>query len=351
LLEHSSVVRQVFPRTSLTRAAPVKMGTSASIPLSEGDSIVSPGKPSILSDPIKIDFAAFLNETVAYLKYPVPPPVEVMLKEVKVAEGSSPDDFTVTVILDPAKLKAFGLENKDRPELARIMAFNKVKVNRAERTIETENFKERWEGEEEELQVKSTVCFTKEDHFRLDYHLTLPDGTRKADAEVIASLTPILESIASELAPRKVKLTTDEGSKCYSTGTIDESVAAYDKFFDCVVECLKDGAAASGSTVETMTETKFKIVSPGDGLPYVLVTFDKEKGTILYETTSADGAKKLNTTGYTFVKSPLSLEIASTGESGEKSVGPGMKKFLQILIDNAVKKAAGGGGVFGGLFG
>mmetsp|Transcript_92894 Transcript_92894/g.290745 ORF Transcript_92894/g.290745 Transcript_92894/m.290745 type:complete len:100 (+) Transcript_92894:139-438(+) len=99
-----------------------------------------------------------------------------------------------------------------------------------------------------------------------------------------------------------------------------------------------------------MTETKFKIVSPGDAVPYVLVTFDKEKGTILYDTFSADGAKKLNSTGYTFARSPLSLEIASVGESGEKTVGPGMKKFLQILVDNAVKRS-GSGGLFGGLFG
>jgi len=326
------------------------MGGSASIPLSEGDSFISPGSPSIISEPIQFEYAAFLNEIVAFLRYPIPSTHEAVLKECKVEEGSSPDEFTVTVTLDPVKLKQYGFENKEKPELERIFAYNKVKINRAERTVETENYKERWAGEEPELTVKTMCHFTKEGPLQLDYYWTMPDGTRKADSTVCAVLQPIINQVASDLSDRKVVLKVDEDKKCYATGTIDEGVATYEKFFDAVIAVTKDGTAAAQGTVEDISEAKFKIIPAAESMPYTVVSLDKEKGTILYDLMSTDGTKKVSSTCYTFTKTPLSLEITIAGEDGGKIAGQGTQRILQRLMDGAVYKCSGGSW-FGGLLG
>mmetsp|Transcript_155770 Transcript_155770/g.378357 ORF Transcript_155770/g.378357 Transcript_155770/m.378357 type:complete len:318 (+) Transcript_155770:60-1013(+) len=317
------------------------MGASYSVPLYVTDSIVDPGNPSIVSDPIEADFDAYCDQLVALLKYPVQPTYEAVLKTCAVTEGATPDDFEVKVILDPVKLQAVGYANPKDPSLERIEVHNKLHLDRAGRCLSNETYAPCWAGEEPTLLITAHATFTK-DPFRIDYYWTLPDGSRKADELTLALLKPISDKVMAALADRKVVLKFDEATKSVSSGPIDEAVTTYEALFDGMVYCLKNSPQA---TVEEMTETQFKICSEGEQ-PYKVATIDKAQGGVTIDVFQADGSKKLFTIAFTFFKAPLSLE-AWVDLDGQKQTGKGAARAMQVLVDGAVARASSWGfGIF-----
>jgi len=305
---------------------------------------LEPGKPSIVSDPIPHAYEPFLNEIVLMLKYPVLPEWEGVLKEVKIVEGSSPDEFEVKVILDAQKLNAVGFGNKEDPALDRVTVYNKVKVDRAKRCIVTNNYAEHWQGEEAAVVFNTHAQFTT-DPFQLDYHWILPDGTRKADEMVQGSLQFFVNGVMQALADRKVVIKMDSDKKVFTCDPIDAGVVTYEPLFDAMVGILK--APPGQPTLEEISEEKFKVIPQVDHVPYQVYTCDKEKGTILCETYSHDGTKKIATTNFIFSKSPLTLENYIESD-GERVIGEGGRRRLQTLVDGSIAKATQGWGL--GIF-
>lgn len=318
------------------------MGSGHSLPLSKTNSLANPGKESVVSDVIDCEYNAFLDEIMTNLKYPVPPHLEAVLKEVKLEEPG-PDEFEVQVILDPAKLQTYGFQNKEKPDLARVHYHNKVKLDRTARYIETINYKAYWMGEALELQMNTRADFTK-DPFQIDYFWTMPDGTRTADDMTLRALQPLVNQCMSSLADRKVVMTVDTSKKVFSCDPIDESITTYEPFFDALIATMR--SPLGGATVEDVMENKFKIVSNIPDMPSSACTHDKEKGTVIMEFFSKKG-EKVSSSYYSVSKSPLTVETY-TEAGGERLLGKGQLRLAQGTIDATIYKATNTGwfGIF-----
>lgn len=319
----------------------VKMGIGQSLPLTVGDSIVSPGNPSIISDPITVDYNVFVDELTAVLRYPVPPPMEPLVKEVIVTEKDTPDEFEVKVILDPVKLQALGLANKEDPSLDRTQIHTKVKIDRQNRFAESENYFSYWAGEEPKLMIKTRAEFTKEDPFRLDYYWTTPEGERQANELARGMLQPVVNQIFDLLADRQVVLKLDADKKTAACDPIDDCITTYEPLFDALIYTMKNNPK---STAEDISETEFK-TTPGNESTYSVVAFDKDQGNIKIDTFQQTDDEKLMTTVYSFSKDPLTIEVWIERE-GKKVTGKSMVKVLQNFVDAAVEKATSDLGLF-----
>mmetsp|Transcript_8735 Transcript_8735/g.9943 ORF Transcript_8735/g.9943 Transcript_8735/m.9943 type:complete len:213 (-) Transcript_8735:22-660(-) len=203
------------------------MGATHSVPLYVTDSIVNPGNPSVVSDPIEADFNAYCDQLVALMKYPVEPRLEAVLKTCAVTEGATPDDFEVKVILDPVKLQAIGYANPKDPSLERIEAHSKFTLDRAGRFLTNETYAPCWAGEEPTRLLTARADFTK-DPLRVDYYWTMANGDRKADDMTLAVLKPVSDQVLAALADRKVTMTLDAAKKAATSGPIDEAVVTYE---------------------------------------------------------------------------------------------------------------------------
>jgi len=318
------------------------MGLGQSLPLTVGDSVLSPGNPSIISDPITVDYDAFVDELMAVLRYPVPPPMEPLVKKVLVTEKDNPDEFDVKVILDPVKLQALGVANKDDPSLDRIQVHTNVKIDRKNRFAASENYKSYWAGEEPQLLIHTRADFTTESPFRLDYFWTTPEGERMANEMTRGMLQPVVNQIFDLLADRQVVLKLNDDKKTAACDPIDDCITTYEPLFDALIYSMKNTPKI---VAEDISETKFKTTPPGENAPYSIATFDKDQGSIKIDTFQSEDDKKLMTVVYSFSKDPLFIEVWAEVE-GEKVTGKSIVKVLQNYIDAAVEKATSDLGLF-----
>uniref|UniRef100_A0A7S1RBL5 Uncharacterized protein n=1 Tax=Alexandrium catenella TaxID=2925 RepID=A0A7S1RBL5_ALECA len=350
-MAQASSARDAAPRSPLAlqgaQQPPAKMGSGLSCKIQ--DSIVTPGKESVVSDPIEVDYDKFLDEILAFVKYPIPPEQEPVLKSVVVNELNGPDEFEVTVTLDGPKLTSFNVGNPDHPDCDFIAGHVKFIVDRAGRKVVSENNEGHWVGDAEKLALKTFITFTK-DPLRVDYYWEMPDGSRKVDSTTKQLLEAVIQPAVAKLTLRKVTVDVDEGKKVFKAGPIDASLATYDTFFDGMLAIFKE---APGTVVEELSETKFKVVVANDdqNMGYTVYNHDKDKGTVEGSMFSADGTKKTSSTVYTIGKSPLTFEAYSELAGGERMVGVGLLRRMQDVMDATLNKAKSSGSIFGGLFG
>lgn len=324
----------------------------------DAESPTEPGKFSVISDEIKADYDALYDEVVSYCKYLVDPQMEKVLKELKI-EDLGPDEFSVKIILDGAKLTAYGVGNPERPGTDAVASYNKYKLDKAGRKLTSQLYGPAtgffWLDEldkyENMVRLNSTTNFLK-DPLRIEYYWEttedppnmMPPSSRVANETVKGVLSPILEGVLAKFANLKVVTTPDApsvaapGEKSVISNTLNADEVSFTAIMDGIVECIKEDTEGS-PVFKEVTETDFTesfTKTYGDNDMVRIFECDKRKGTIKVDTKLKSGSGGIE--HHLLHQSPLQFEAWTIDDSTRKA-GVAFSRQCQVLWNKAYAKA------------
>jgi len=336
------------------------MGTSHSVELiPEQDSPSAPGCKSVLTgsfddlDP-PVSAEAFLNELIEYLRWPVDPTTEAVLKSCTVVENGT-DDFTVKILVDGVKLDSYGYGKGDGTD--RVRSWKRVKVDRAAMKVTTEDYVPEpalgaWADEASDKEVIATAHIQLlKDPTRGEFWVVDKEGNRHSGDGLAQGLYFWTDRVIGQLhaeAKAKVKAAQGKGMKhpgedSIVTEPLDEHVD-YDSFFDKMVTVIKEKLekapnaeieAGESEIVCRMTETD------AEGQQKVsthTLKFSADAGELTIAHTDNEG-KVVNTSFRQVHKSPLVVEAWNITRSGERSAGVAFSKLVQKEVNEIIDRA------------
>uniref|UniRef100_A0A7S2VRI5 Uncharacterized protein n=1 Tax=Zooxanthella nutricula TaxID=1333877 RepID=A0A7S2VRI5_9DINO len=293
------------------------------------------------------------KELVEWLRRPVEPMGEGVLKSVTVTEDDGEDNFTTKVIADGFKLDAYGFGKGDGTD--RVTRWKKVKLDRANGVVEWTDLVSEltlgaWADEATgETGTCITVTILKNPH-RLEIVIQDADGTNpsgEAVANALYGLTDRIVGMVQQLAKAKVKASVEtkgSGEKSVMVEPMDEHVD-FDGFFNKFITIQREKfEKIPGVVIDDPTEGEFvtvAIIPQPDGSEKTSTNSVKHNvntGSITLEMHDTEGIL-VNTMYWQLHKDPLQLEAWSITKTGERIVSESIARVVQFDTNQTIERA------------
>lgn len=338
------------------------MGVSHSVELLEDqDSPTEPGKKSIISASVDdldppVSGDQLISEYVAWLKKPIDPMTEAILKSCTVTDDG-PDACTVKVVLDGIKLDSYGYGKGDGTD--RVRSWKKVVVDKAAGKVVTSDYVSEpalgaWLDEATDKEVLATSTFqVLKDPTRIEFSVVTKDGERLSGAFLRDALYALTDRLIGEIHDQvkaKVKVTCGKAIKTAGEDSVisqplDEH-ADYESYFDKMVAVLREKLEKIPNVeMEDISGAEFRAKVPtppkeGDSEERkntIIVKHSVESGEMTV-TTRADDGQVVSTTFRQVHKTPFVVEAWNIDRGGERSVGDAFAKEVQKQVNEVIER-------------
>uniref|UniRef100_A0A6U6WU57 Uncharacterized protein n=1 Tax=Zooxanthella nutricula TaxID=1333877 RepID=A0A6U6WU57_9DINO len=297
-----------------------------------------------------------LKELLVWLRRPVVPIAEGVLKSVDVTEHDGEDHFTVKVVTDGLKLDAYGFGRGDGAD--RVPIWKTVKVDRAKGCVDwvdhvSELTMGAWADEASETHEKAriAVTFVKNPN-RLELVTKDEEGSVLSGDMLVKGmyfLTDMIVGTVQQQVLAKVKACVGEsrqqsGVKSVIVEKMDEHVD-YEGFFHKFVTIQREKfEKIPGVVIDDPTEGEFvtvAIIPQPDGSEKTSTNSVKHNvntGSITLEMHDTEGIL-VNTMYWQLHKDPLQLEAWSITKTGERIVSESIARVVQFDTNQTIERA------------
>lgn len=321
----------------------------------EQDSAVEPGQKVILSGSFdelepKIAIERFFEEVESFLRWPIDPITEYIMKSCDVTENG-PDEFVVKVILDGKKLDSWNRGRGDGCD--RVKTWKKVTLDRKALRIETSDYvPESTFGEwADQCDGKTVIanfymaCLKEPSRFEC---WLIRDGDRIAHQDFANFLynawtDPLIKSIKSEMNAKVQATIAPSPTNASVLSVVSDPLDAfidYDTYFESMTKKTREffekmpdtviEDEADGFTVKTTMKVDDK-----DVIQPKTVKFNHETGDLVITFHGAD-SKTHQTVHRVLHKSPLRLEAWNINDSGERKMTPSFLGQIKREVNDAI---------------
>jgi len=296
------------------------------------------------------------KELVEWLRRPVEPMGEGVLKSVTVTEDDGEDNFTTKVIADGFKLDAYGFGKGDGTD--RVTRWKKVKLDRANGVVEWTDLVSEltlgaWADEATgETGTCITVTILKKPH-RLEIVIQDADGTNpsgEAVANALYGLTDRIVGMVQQLAKAKVKASVEtkgSGEKSVMVEPMDEHVD-FDGFFNKFItiqrekfEKIPDVKIEGEGEVEGKGGFTAVATAPAaDGSVKKMthtVKYSLESGEVSVEMKDSED-NIASTTYFLLHPKPIQLEAWTITRTGERVAGESSARMVQMDVNETIER-------------
>jgi len=312
-----------------------------------------PGKKCIMSSSLDdltppLSPKGFMDAVLEYLRWPMEPGAETVLKDVTYIEHDGKRDFEVKVLLDGASLDKHGMGRGDG--IDRVRRWKRVKVSEDQMCVSWVDFVpeptfgqwvDKVTGEDGE---RITVTMLKNPH-RIEVVAQTKNGTYLSGEQFKVAFSLFLEERIKEAQEKAQNLVTarvgpsmqEEGAESVIVESLDNFID-YDKFFEFYLSVTRDQVSAVPNAIITEPrEGEFFATNMRSRVTH-RVAFNSKAGQLSY--TKEDGQSNvLGATHLRLHKRPLVLEAWYINGRGERSAAMHLARAVQKEANVSLQRA------------